>query len=58
LRHYHASTLIAAGEDIITVSRRLGHANASITLNVYGHVMKTQDRGVFDFIGPGLTHKN
>jgi integrase len=44
LRHYHASTLIAAGEDIITVSRRLGHANASITLNVYGHVMKTQDR--------------
>jgi integrase len=32
LRHTHASTLIAAGVDILTVSRRLGHGRASVTL--------------------------
>jgi integrase len=35
LRHTHASTLIAAGLDVI--SRRLGHGLPAITLNVYGH---------------------
>src|SRR5262249_7507665 len=35
LRHTHASMLIAAGVDILTVSRRLGHASPSITLDVY-----------------------
>lgn len=40
LRHSHASALIAAGVDVLTVSRRLGHANASITLNVYGHLVE------------------
>src|SRR5262249_21052998 len=38
LRHTHASSLIAAGVDILTVSRRLGHANPTITLGVYGHL--------------------
>ena len=36
-RHSHASWLIAAGLDIVEVSRRLGHANAAITLKVYSH---------------------
>jgi integrase len=34
LRHHHASNLIRAGVDILTVSRRLGHASATITLGV------------------------
>jgi integrase len=38
LRHTHASSLIAAGVDILTISRRLGHANPKITLSVYGHL--------------------
>jgi len=38
LRHTHASQLIAAGMDIITISRRLGHASPTITLGVYGHM--------------------
>ena len=42
-RHSHASMLIRAGVDVITVSRRLGHANASITLNVYGHLIEGAD---------------
>jgi integrase len=43
LRHTHASQLIAAGVDILAVSRRLGHANASITLNIYGHLLHDTD---------------
>ncbi len=35
LRHSHASALIAAGIDVVTVSRRLGHASPNITLGVY-----------------------
>jgi integrase len=43
-RHSHASMLIKAGVDILTISRRLGHANPSITLNVYGHLIEGADR--------------
>jgi integrase len=44
LRHTHTSTLIASGLDILTISRRLGHGSASITLNTYGHLIKPDDR--------------
>jgi integrase len=43
LRHTHASSLIAAGVDILTISRRLGHASATITLGVYGHLYGNTD---------------
>jgi integrase len=44
LRHTHASQLIRSGVDILTVSRRLGHATATVTLNVYGHLITTEDK--------------
>jgi integrase len=43
LRHTHASQLIAAGLDVVTVSRRLGHSNPSVTLNVYAHLFGNTD---------------
>ena len=43
LRHYHASVLISSGVDVLTVSRRLGHAKAAITLDVYSHVLPGSD---------------
>lgn len=43
LRHTHASQLIDAGVDIVTVSKRLGHAKPSVTLAVYAHMFKTDD---------------
>ena len=43
LRHTHASALIAAGLDVVLISRRLGHANAAVTLSVYGHLFKRDD---------------
>lgn len=38
LRHTYASSLIAAGCDVVTVQRALGHSQPSITLNVYSHL--------------------
>jgi integrase len=43
LRHTHASTLIRAGVDILTVSRRLGHGKPSVTLDTYGHLIEGAD---------------
>ena len=43
LRHSHASALIAAGVDIVTVSRRLGHGSPAITLTVYAHAFNKTD---------------
>lgn len=45
LRHSHGSWLLAEGMDLLSVSRRLGHANIGITANTYGHVTsRTQDQ--------------
>jgi integrase len=38
LRHWYASALIRAGLNVKIVAERLGHANASMTLNVYTHL--------------------
>jgi integrase len=43
LRHTHASVLIRAGVDILTISRRLGHSKASVTLDTYGHLIEGAD---------------
>lgn len=40
LRHSYAVAAIRAGDDIKTVQENLGHATASFTLDVYGHVTK------------------
>jgi hypothetical protein len=39
LRHTFASLMISNGEDIVRVSRLMGHANASFTFNVYCHML-------------------
>jgi integrase len=43
LRHTHVSQLIAAGMDVLTISRRIGHASPTITLSVYGHLFTNTD---------------
>jgi integrase len=45
LRHSHASAIIASGTDIVTVSRRLGHASPTITMAVYAHLFDRSDDG-------------
>jgi integrase len=46
LRHWSATTAIAAGHDIRTVANRLGHANPAMTLRVYAHAVESADIGV------------
>jgi integrase len=43
LRHAHASALIAAGLDVVAVSRRLGHGSPAITLAIYAHQFSDRD---------------
>ncbi|STX19316.1 site-specific integrase [Levilactobacillus brevis] len=39
LRHTHASYLIYKGVSIYYISQRLGHANYTITMNIYSHML-------------------
>lgn len=43
LRHTSATLLIAGGVDVATVSKRLGHADKTTTLNIYTHAIKSAD---------------
>ena len=43
LRHTQATQLLANGVDVKTVQARLGHANASVTLNWYAHAVPEND---------------
>ncbi len=50
LRHSHASLLLHAGLDIITVSRRLGHENIETTLKTYSHMYNPNAQRVISFL--------
>jgi integrase len=45
LRHCHASALIASGQDVVTVSRRMGYSSPTVTLAVYAHLFDKTDEG-------------
>lgn len=49
-RHTHVSQLIASGLDIVTISRRIGHANPSITLTVYAHLFSNTDERAAEIV--------
>lgn len=48
LRHSHITHLLARGIPLHVVSRRAGHANTSITANVYGHVLPGMQEAASD----------
>jgi integrase len=54
LRHSHASALIAAGVDPLTISRRLGHGTPSFTLATYGHLFADTDAAAAKAINSAL----
>ncbi len=54
LRHFSATQAIAAGFDPVTVGGRLGHADPSITLRVYSHVLEQRDRDLATSLGRTL----
>ena len=58
LRHTSATLLIASKQDIKTVSRRLGHAQTSTTMNIYAHALQESDRNAADALTAMLIGKS
>jgi integrase len=61
LRHTAASLMLNQGIPLLIVSRRLGHANPSITLDIYGHIipsMQEQAAEVMDEIVTPIRWEN
>jgi integrase len=48
LRHTHATLLLQAGVPVKVVSERLGHAQISLTLDIYAHVLPAMDADAAD----------
>lgn len=58
LRHYYASLLIRHGESVKTVQARLGHKDATETLNTYSHLWPDSDDRTRDAIDEVLGHQD
>ncbi len=54
LRHAHASLLAASGLDVKSLQRRLGHAQASLTLDVYAHALSEMDKRAAELVDRAL----
>jgi integrase len=54
LRHFAATTMLASGADLYTVSRMLGHASITTTATVYGHVTPAMQRRTADLMDAAL----
>ena len=57
LRHTAATLLVSEGVDIVTTSNRLGHANPSITLNIYSHALPSKDYEAAELMGRLMSKK-
>jgi integrase len=58
LRHSAATFMIGAGVSPKLVAQRLGHANPSITLGVYSHVMPGHDQAAADAYAAALVSRD
>ena len=55
LRHIHATTLLLAGVPVHVVAARLGHADPSITLRVYAHVIRAAEASAADVFAKAVS---
>jgi integrase len=58
LRHLHATTLLLAGAPVHVVAARLGHADPSVTLRVYAHVIRDQVAVAADIFARSIPASN
>ena len=56
LRHTAATLMLQAGVDIKTCAQRLGHANATMLLKVYAHVLSENDAKAADTLAGLITN--
>jgi integrase len=54
LRHTCASLAISAGANVKVVQRMLGHATATMTLDLYGHLLSDDLAAVADALGKAM----
>lgn len=54
LRHIHATVLLEAGVPVHVVAGRLGHADPSITLRVYAHVLRDSETHAADVFAAAI----
>lgn len=54
LRHIHTTTLLLAGVPVHVVAARLGHADPSITLRVYAHVIRSAEASAADVFAQAI----
>ncbi|RVD32237.1 site-specific integrase, partial [Mesorhizobium sp. M4B.F.Ca.ET.019.03.1.1] len=55
LRHTHITHLLRSGVPVHVVSARAGHANPSVTLNIYAHLLPGQQEGAAAVVDAALT---
>lgn len=53
-RHSMASLLYHAGQDPVSISKRLGHANVSTTQNIYAHLIQQADTESAEMIADAI----
>lgn len=59
LRHFHVTQLLAAGLDLASVAKRVGHGGGGrTTLAVYAHALQSADERAADLIGEGRRKAN
>ena len=39
LRHFHATVALQTGQNVVVISKRLGHSDVTMTYNTYAHVL-------------------
>lgn len=55
LRHFYASSLIAAGQSVKVIQERLGHTSSSTTLDVYGHLFPADEDATREAVSGALS---
>ena len=55
-RHTMASVLINSGKDVVSVSKRLGHAKVSTTTDIYSHIIQEADEQASECLADVMPH--
>jgi len=56
IRHSYASLLLSAGVSPVYVKEQLGHTNISMTVDIYGHWIRSTDRGAVNKLDGSVAH--
>jgi len=56
IRHSYASLLLSAGVSPVYVKEQLGHTNISMTVDIYGHWIRSTDRGAVNYLDGSEAH--